>query len=212
MNAAFFVQTVKGRETVLADSLASIEVSDIVEYTLATHDPEEMPVQAFFFSLLERMAKAETELVVRLEDDIIVNKYIRHNVENWPALDDPEFGAGWLFVMRSVTGPSWFHSHRMMPSGEMWRSHLPIHGGVGYVFKTKDMPALIEALQPFKDHGDLMDVGVSSAIDRMARRLYLHMPSLLEHRLDVASSMNHHHSIENSTAGGLFEPDWRRGG
>lgn len=213
MPAEVFIQSCPQRASTLMETLASVEASDIGhDYEVLMHPPG-LPLNDFFYAVLGEMAKAKTEYVIRLEDDALVNKHIVHNALSWPALQDPEFGGGWLFVPHGLMGPSWFSAHRMS-KGEMYRTKFPLHSSVGYMFRTDTLPKIIEAMHAYDDdkryNGGMMDFGVSLAIEKLGLRLYLHVPSLVEHNLKIPSAMEHKYDSGTATAGGLFKPEWRR--
>lgn len=214
MKADVIIQSCPQRAATLRETIESVEASDIGhDYEVAMH-PAGMSLNDFFYAVLKRMSEATTEYVIRLEDDALVNRHILHNVLSWPAVQDPEFGGGWLFVPHGLMGPSWFSAHRMTKNGEMYRTKFPLHSSVGYMFKTETLPKIIEAMHTYDDdkryNGGMMDFGVSLAIEKLGLKLFLHVPSLVEHNLKIPSAMQHTYDSGTATAGGLFKPDWRR--
>lgn len=212
MNIAVFVQSCPGRSAALAQTMESIGASDIWRDYKVTMHGRGASLNAYFFLVLEMMADCGADYVIRLEDDVFVNKHILENVRRWPALQEPDFGAGWLFTPSGVMGPSWYSCHRMTKSGEMWRSKLPMHSSVAYMFPTKLLPRVIEELRKVEKEyeGALMDLGVSMAVHKAGHKCFLHQPSLVEHNVKVTSAMGHTYDAGVGTAGGLFKPDWRR--
>lgn len=212
MKIEVVIQTCPDREEAFAATVASLQASDVGADYFAYRHPPGSTLNNFFFGLLELMAHSSADYVIRLEDDVFVNKHIIANVRRWPALQEPDFGAGWLFTPSGVMGPSWYSCHRMTKSGEMWRSKLPMHSSVAYMFPTKLLPRIIEELGKLEKEyeGALMDLGVSTAVHRAGYKCFLHQPSLVEHNVKITSTMGHTYDAGVGTAGGLFRPDWRR--
>lgn len=166
-----FVQSVPNRPK-WPVTLDSIHASDIgTDFYISLQPPDLTPRQ-HFLRLLRWMADAPTPYVLRLEDDAIVNRHILANIRSWPALDDPRFGAGWLFCPLD------------RPYGGLWdRSEL--HGSVGVVLPTEDIPRLIPRVERwFEEHERRLsqDIALSRAVWLSGKRLFLHRPALVDHQ------------------------------
>jgi len=201
---ATFVQTVPGRELVLAGLEQSLRESDAGDYTVVAHPPG-LTVAEFFLALLRTMATSDAELLLRLEDDALVNRHLRHNLTHWAAVAQADFGAGWVYSP-ALTSCDVTHGRRLQTK---LRRRI-IGGGVGILFRRSDMPWMIAGCERWFEEkgGDAMDYAVSDTVYRAGRQLYLHDPPLVEHRM-VISALGHvvwpYHCTQ-----GAFRRDWRR--
>jgi hypothetical protein len=201
---ATFVQTVPGRELVLAGLEQSLRESDVGEdYTVVEHPPG-VSVAEFFLDVLRTMASSDAELLLRLEDDALVNRHLRHNLTHWAPVGDEDFGAGWIYSP-ALTSCDVTHKRRLRVKP---RQRI-IGGGVGILFRRSDMPWMIEGCERWfgEKGGDAMDYAVSDAVYRAERQLYLHDPPLVEHRI-TKSSLGHPMWPSQCTQG-AFKLNWR---
>jgi len=211
MEFSVAVQTCAGREIALGRTCAELEASDVGSaYTVFDHPPGKTVVE-HCLGVLDALSKAGTEYAIRLEDDVLVNANILHNLRTWPALGEPDFGAGWLYVPRCLLldlartgyGRKTRSAHRI--------TDPRLGGSLGVLFRTGDLPAVIEQM---RSHAGLVqDWSMSRAVFELGKRVYYAKPSLLEHNVDVPSSLEHsakHHGIYH-TSGGYFQRAWKRG-
>lgn len=206
------VQGAPGRERAWGRSRTSIERSDIgTEYERLVH-PEGLTGMQYFLSVLRRMAEAPTPLVLRLEDDALVNTYIRHNCGTWGAVRDARFGAGWLLTPGGVPILDYIYQRHADRSERWWdREHL--HASVGVLLRTETIPALVGHIEahPRPPNGRSIgqDMALSSAVYHAGKRIALHSPSLVEHPVGQ-SSLGHWAHPRHDTSNGTFRPAWRR--
>lgn len=192
-----FVQAAPGREEAWARSKASIEASDIGTNYERRENPPDVHMRDHFMNLLREMSECEADLMIRLEDDAIVNRHILHNVKTWPDVNLSDFGCGWLFAPGRQKG-RWDGSH--------------IHASIGVVFRKDRLPAIIQRCEKWFERrgGQEQDLALSRSVWLMEKRVYIHDPPLVEHPLDVPSAMGHQHTILFGTTSGRFKIDWRR--
>jgi hypothetical protein len=197
---AVLVQGVPDRGEAWHRSRESIERSDVGSAYEVLLQPSYWTIGEHFLRVLRRALECPGDLVIRLEDDAIVNEHLLHNVATWPEAELPDFGAGWLFC--PVQPP---------PRGRWPRRE--IHGSVGVVLRKQFLPAIIKRcesdflLDPARTDQDLV---LSRAVFDCGLRVYLHIPALVEHPIDVPSSLDHRHSIASGTTSGRFRANWRR--
>jgi len=103
---AVVVHTHPARRDHLRPVRDSIEAnSDIEDYSLACEQPGLTKYEKMLHWLMFLLLNARlSPYVLRLEDDVQVNKHIIHNLCTWDALRDPEFGCGVLFAHRDNVG------------------------------------------------------------------------------------------------------------
>lgn len=201
-----YIQTVPGREAVLAGLEQSLQQSDVGrDYTVLQHQPGET-VAEFFVRLLRTMSGSHRKLVLRLEDDALVNRHLVHNCTTWEMARQDDFGVGWLYSP-PMSVLDYIYQRRV---NNPWRKRL-VCGCVGTLFRTADLPWIIEGCERWfaQKGGDAMDFAISSAVYDAGRLLYLHDPPIVEHRTEVKSSLGHAIWPEHSTCG-TFRPEWRR--
>jgi hypothetical protein len=190
---------------------ASIEASDIGTQYVCAMQQSGSSVFEHFLTLLDAMADADTELVVRLEDDVDVNVHFMHNAATWPALHDPRFGVGWLFDPAGRTFTAHDRSRGRPPSREIWEcNHLAY--SLAVVMWRRDVPAVRKSCAHWyeKHGGDAQDIALSVAPSSFGRSVVVHAPSLVEHMIDMGSTLRHPHSVY-ATSRGTFLREWKRG-
>jgi hypothetical protein len=192
------VQTVPDRGEAWERCRLSLESSDAGRY-LRLVQPKDMTMGRHFIGTLKWALDLDSPFTLRLEDDAIVNQHIIHNLWTWPDKDREDFGAGWAFSPVSNTG--------------RWQRR-ELHGSVGVLLKKSVLPAIIERCereldeQPDRTDQDLM---LSRAIRDSGFFIYIHHPSLVEHPIDVPSTLGHRHTAIAGTSSGRFSASWRRG-
>lgn len=189
----------------------AIEESDIGKnYTLCMQRPEH-GVFEHFLSILDQMAASDTDLVVRLEDDVDLNLYFVHNVVTWPRLFEKSFGMGWMFDPGGATCTIHDHIYQRDPS----REYTP-PGQIAYslavVMWKKDVLVYRDYCARWfaKNGGDLQDIALSEAPASVGKQLIVHAPSLCEHMIDMGSTLGHPHDV-HGTSMGSFRKKWKRG-
>lgn len=205
-----FVQTVPTGRDSWDETRASIEASDIGRsYYLLTQDERVAPRQ-HFLGVLESMSKCSTEWALRLEDDVLVNKHILHNLRRWPAKWDTRFGAGWCFDAGGATRTT--HDRMYGRIGQdKWHVGL-LHCCQGVLLRTADIPELRRLCEEWfqKNPGRLsQDIALSHAVATAGKQICIHAPSLLEHLIQYKSTLQNAHT-RSHTSEGTFSPDWRR--
>lgn len=214
MRISVVVQSVEGR-TVWERMRNAVEATDIgTNYERMVH-PAGMRIDTFFLSTLERLAQADTELVLRFEDDVVfLNDHIAYNAITWPALNDPRFGVGWLLASGGATA-SFVDRYIYGQYGQdVWSTEFT-HCSSACLFWRKDLPAIIEGCREWFEKNPgcerQLDRALCAAVVRMQREICLHAPSLVDHDASVESTLGHGmtHSVLH-TACGTFRKEWRR--
>lgn len=179
---------------------ASLDESDVGPYVVSRH-PAELTAKEHWRATHELAARASSELVVVLEDDCLVNRHLAWNVGTWRWPHDADFGAGWLYN----------------PGGgaksDVWyRGPKEWHGTVGVVYRTEELPGIIERAWALIQDGQAWDIAVAAAAHwspTRGKRLRIHFPALVEH-LDEFPSVVGSHPSGLRTTRGTFDAEWRR--
>ena len=206
MKIAIFLQTCPQRRTDRLPTIESIEQSDIgTDFTLLEH-PEGQDMRTFFRHVLGTMADSGADFALRLEDDVIVNRHILHNLSSWSALDDPLFGAGWLFVPEAALSV-----HFKTSRGIKYRALAEMWAALAVVLPVKYVPACLDELA--RSEKPDQDLILSRAVWRLGKRCFFHEPSLAENR-DPPTAFGTKYlpgtRKQHLFAGSTFSTDWKR--
>jgi hypothetical protein len=188
-----------GRDEAHALCYTSIRRSDIGEnFTMSEHPPG-ISAAEHWRRTHELAARAKSRFVVVLEDDVLVNEHILHNVETWRYKHDPNFGAGWLYTPGGYgRRDTWYQG--------TWEWY----GTCGVLYQTSRLPFLIEkAWERMEKRGLPWDLAISWACHLDGKRLRVHHPALVEHLNELPSKLgNASGGLRDS--GGTFARDWMR--
>lgn len=206
MKVAVFLQTCPQRRTDRLPTIESIRQSDVGDDFTVLEHPEDQDRRSFFRHVLATMADSGADYALRLEDDAVVNRHVLHNLSTWPALDDPLFGAGWLFVPEAALSV-----HFKVSRGVKYRALPETWASLAVVIPVKYLPACLEELE--KAEKLEQDIILSKAVWRMDKRCFFHEPSLAENR-DTPTAFGTKYLRGTTTkhlfAGRTFSVDWKR--
>lgn len=193
--------------------VADIEASDIGKnYRVLMHAPG-LSVCEHMCACLSAAAATGAELVLRLEDDVAVNRFILHNASTWAAVDDERFCIGWLFDPGAMTGYSVLH--RDQPKLDVW-TPIPQAYSQAVLVRSADVKDISEhALDWYRKFATSpanQDLALGHAARALGRQIAVHSPSLVEHRIEMQGAFGHHHPLDRgATSRGSFDREWRRG-
>jgi len=207
---AIVVQTVPSREKALHETIASIKESGVFskDIIIVTQRPDQ-DKQSNLIAALTKLSSSDKKWGIRFEDDILVNKHILHNLCNWDALSEDDFGAGWLYHsgILSTSGDLLVMSKR----GNTFRDHSDLVGSLGVVLKTSQIPELIDGVRKhWNEVSGAQDKSMSRTIWNLGRRVYVHCPPLVEHNIAHVSTLAPSRSVDfmMHTTGGKFDAQW----
>lgn len=183
------VHTHPGRQNHLDPIKESLESSDVLKmYSIAMepHGLGHYEKMLHWLMFLNRAAR-EAPYVLRLEDDVVVNRHILHNVGTWSALLDPDFGMGILFAHED--NAHHFQRTQYGLSASMARTRIAY--AQGQLFESTALQAATKAVWEVlrsEGHGwetltkkwSRFDGTISLAISKVRKHIYLHRPSLVE--------------------------------
>jgi hypothetical protein len=177
----------------------SLEMSDIGDRYVVSMHPYGVHKNDHWRATHELAAKASTELVLVLEDDVLVNRNIVENIRTWRWPLSSAYGAGWLY------NPGCYSTMDVWYRGPWeWAMTQAV------LYRTEDLPKLIDYAWQRMQEGMPWDCAMAWAAHQDGRKIRVHYPSLAEH-------MNEHPSVVGNTAGsvlrtsrGTFEPEWLR--
>jgi hypothetical protein len=172
------------RATSVEATIESVGESDIDQWTLWCHSEDLKSAEEIERWWEERLLEAsdKSDFVLRLEDDVVVNKHIEHNIKNWPALQRDDFGVGSVFDLADTV---WYRFKE--PDGTVWNGEDWITAQ-GLVFKSSLVPKLVSRMREirkdaFKFRRVLrlnFDQVVAAAIHDMGLRVFFHEPCLVD--------------------------------
>lgn len=194
---------------------ASIEASDIgTDYELVMQGAH-VDLIDHFIGMLRHMAQADSELVLRLEDDVAVNRFIVHNLTTWPAVKKQRFLLGWAFDPGGAAMTVHDRMYQRPASRERWIDSGDILYAQAVLMKTRDVPEIADACREFWRQrpelpGSYMDLALANVPRILGRgAVVVHAPSLTEHLLQLPSQLEHRHDL-HATSMGTFLKDWKR--
>lgn len=217
-------------------TIHSIERSDIGKRFLVLTDkkdrkfPEDYGDLQHWWDLAWRDAADAARIrkcsyILRLEDDILVNRHILHNVCRWRAVNSKKFGLGTLFQ------PDYWLKHpetfeRDPETGLTYRNTKDVEGAQAQLIKTDLVGALLEGVPRARvekglwqaHHQPSFDWSLSRAAWALGLRVFVHEPALVNLHQGSQSStidLNQHRTgaihpeCEHYWGHRSFKPDWR---
>lgn len=191
------IMTCDRRASVLATTLDSLKASDwgeeplIVCDTTRHHDPKISQTTTSFSILQMAMGRDGWEYLVFCEDDVVFNKYLRHNLERWTPVRWRMCLVGTLYQ----GGPWPVHGDYSLAPAEL------IGGSQAVVIKRDWLPELIR-LWPTLNVG-MQDMRMFAAAGRYFPWVYVHQPNLVDHQKTPSTWNGPPHTSPT------FDPDWK---
>ena len=177
----------------------SLRKSDIGNRMNISMHPEGVAKNDHWRATHELAAKASSELVLVVEDDILVNSHILENAETWRWPLDRNFGAGWLY------NPGGYSTRDVWYQGPWeWAMTQAV------LYRTEDLPELIEFAWKRMAGGMPWDCAMAWAAHQHGRKIRVHYPSLAEHLNDFPSAVGNGKGSVLRTSRGTFDAGWRR--
>jgi len=169
----------------------SIAQSDIMvfdqDYEVACEPPGMRRYEKLLFWLMALLRHARRgKYVLCLDDDVIVNRHILHNLASWPALEDPNFGMGVAFCGGMVLEPpliqtpyGWRRERALTPQSQahFYRSEILTEATMriwDVLHKEGYRGIKIEKIVY------RFDGNITAAFGALRRRIYVHRPSLVD--------------------------------
>jgi hypothetical protein len=218
-----WVHTCPQRVDHIGQLLDSLAESDVDRFDVRCHEPglSWSQIGKWWVEQWEEAGKKATgrgaALVLRLEDDVVVNRHLEHNVSSWPAVRLPDFGVGSLFLEDSLIA-------RLAPfevdtqTGAM-RTHLDrLAFGQAQVVPAEQCGlfartafAATEALRRAGTASESeFDCGLTRAAHDYGKRTYLHVPSLVQTTALSGESILDRNASRAHSASRTWKSDWRR--
>lgn len=219
-----WVQTSKHRDP--SKALASIEESDIgTDYLLVKDDNDwnngsaYKRLQAWWGEQWQAAADAAEVAgcpwILRLEDDVEVNRHIKHNVLHWEALKDPNFAYGTLFHRDCWKEGEQYYIDKK--TGVAFVKRVFLEGAQGQVVATKHVKDMLGLTQhALRINGDKLsfDCALSGAASMLKLVRCVHLPALVvESEVGIYSSLssNKNRTPENYSNSGfkMYSERWK---
>jgi hypothetical protein len=213
----FWVHTCALRKGKLQPTLYSLMASDIGSDCDVLECPMGLApvINAWWEQTWRELADAAApdEYLVRLEDDVVVNRHIRHNIETWSALKEPDFGLGVLFNSDRIWPPLPQMKNRK-PSGALCRMDVDIPGGCGQVLRADRVHAIMDRVSDAQrregPRAVMFDFGLSRATRYAGYFAYCHEPSLVNcHEGATVSTLGG--APDNNWSDKSYDAEWKRG-
>jgi len=167
-------------------------------------------------SMLEKWVDEDDRLIIiRVEDDVIVNRHLVHNVVTWPALAESDFVMGTLFTLDGNYPGSGIVAGRRQ-SGAHYRLDYGIAGLQGVVYDARRLEELAQVRQWLLKHKPSdcsfhsMSLQIYRSMFQLRRPVYVHFPSLVNGHSGSKISAGGRENLVGHYAHKTFKPDWRR--
>lgn len=176
------ILTCPERSAALQQTLDSLRQSDwnaepIIHVDQGTgSDPQTRQLNASF-ELLTRANKIDCDYLLFAEDDVIFNKFIRHNVLNWQPVHYGFCLVGTLYA--STTGDNPTANYREMQPGG-------IGGSQGILIKKCWLPQVLNKWDSMHKTW-LQDIRIYRSLYGSGQRVLVHTPSLVQHGQEVST-------------------------
>jgi hypothetical protein len=208
------IQTVTGRQRALADTLRSLADSDLGAPDAIECAPPEENIRVTFLRTLMAIERSGRSWGLRLEDDVIANVHAFENIASWPAIEEPDFGAGWLFI--SGISAKMIHFARRVPKAEITGGQanlIPNPPAVSAIGYSSLQQLAHDVGRVWNDCQGQQDRALARAVFESGKRVFVHYPPLFEHNIahpsTLAPDRPNMRGIHDT--GGLFSRVWQRG-
>jgi len=156
--------------------------------------------------------------VLRIEDDIVVGRHLRHNVLTWPALGLDDFGVGLLFMddSRLLNLGAWEIDPQ---TGALATKADYLPCGQGQLIETDFIDPVMRKFGDAESsflhhygmmHGSFFDCMFTHAASLLGRRLFVHVPAQVQTTELSTESALATGSSQSHSASKIWNPDWRR--
>jgi hypothetical protein len=225
-----WVHTCAARLDKLLPTLESIDASDIgVDYEVLESpmwcDTPWQECEAWYVETMRRLAAEPfidgrpADLILRLEDDVIVNRHIIHNCRTWSAVRKPNFALGILFNWDAKWPPGTLYQDWDM-QGNLRRKEPQIACAQGYLFGSGRVPVMFSdgSIQRGKQRlgaagstGPALYDIVTSDAAQCAGGVYSHLPSLVNCHEGCRVTADIGAPKTGNWSSKTFDLDWKRG-
>jgi hypothetical protein len=174
-----YLMTCAARRAVCADTLVRWRATDWGEEPVVVRDEDPGPgssarMIANAHRMLVRAAEQEADFYLFLEDDLLFNLHLRHNLFRWPPVRDRWLWAGTLYNPSLPLHPS---TGARLPAHCLALSPDGYFGSQGVVLSR---PALRTVLREWDPHRH-QDLNFAASAGRHAEAVLAHTPSLVQH-------------------------------
>lgn len=202
------VQTVPGREQALQATRASLARAGVQHPVVVCQDPQETK-RHNLIKTLTYLDMSGASWVLRLEDDVLVNKHLLHNICTWSAPHQQNFGAGWLWrnagLAQSRTG--------IEVTQHGWvRTEPDLAGAQGILLPRRIIPQLVMGIRDrWAETDGAQDKAITRTLFYKGLRVYIHDPPLVEHNVTFPSTLAPERPVIHALhLAGDFDANWRR--
>ena len=193
-----YILTCPARKESLALTLAALKETDWGEEPTIMLDRIEggSPTQQMInnsMRLLERGRDGSAEYILFIEDDVIFNRHLRHNLENWFPLKYGVCLVGTLYEGANL--PATCRNFREVHPGA-------IGGSQAIVIKRDWIPSILAQWNKYPNF-TLQDLRIYRSLLGTQQKLFCHSPNLVQHRPEVSTWGGGKHTSPT------FDLNWR---
>ena len=165
---------------------------DVIKNPVLGPPPEEAMLSNSRLAL-EKGAINGTEFVLFLEDDLLFNRYLIHNLSTWEPVVQGKI------TVASLYDPGVFSVYRD-PKGRFFVAHpLQIYGSQAFLITSSTIHFV---LMHWDEVQGLQDIRISRLAARLQLPIYYHIPSLVQHIGRRSTWGGRSHRAHN------FDPSW----
>lgn len=190
-------------------TLRSLDQSDAAGRYEVLCQPATKHRDDFYLAVLSRVCDdTRYDYMLRLEDDVVVNKSLLHNACNWKALSHPLFGAGWLSVTSGLLED---RVNCAQVDGFMTRQYPECHFAGGVIVSTKMLRSCMDVLEKrLRAGGGSFAPGcaLSRGVWSQGKRVFFHEPSLVMIDMSIPAYHTGRPGQEDFVRQ-PFDPNWR---
>jgi hypothetical protein len=169
------IMTCDKRTSVLNTTLDSLKSSDwgeeplVVHDTTRHHDPKISQTTTSYQILQTALTRDGWEYLVFCEDDVLFNRFLRHNLERWTPV---RFGMALVGTL--YQGGPWevLGDYSLAPAGQ-------IGGSQAVVLKRSWLPELIRMWPGL--HVGMQDMRMYQGVEQYFPYVFVHQPNLVQH-------------------------------
>ena len=176
-----WVHTWHGRsEHARAATIRSLDASDAAGRYEVMCQPTDAHRDDFYINALRSICVYDgIDYMLRLEDDVLVNRHLLHNISRWKAPQHSRFGAGWLSMTDELLADT---GHCPLLDGFRIREYPECHFAGGVLMKISTLSAIIPYVEArLRAGGEHFAPGcsLSSAAWHSGLRVFFHEPSIV---------------------------------
>lgn len=131
---------------------------------------------------LKKFAETDYDYLLYLEDDIIINKHIYHNLTNWYPIKNGLLTFGSLFNNFNLNPENYDNNYEIVKVGDYWGTQGCILSktAVRYILNNMDIWNSDFNVKDFDKVYGCQDVRISRTLQNLSKTIYYYVPGLVK--------------------------------